>query len=1035
MTTTLLLSPAATGKTQQCITRVRAALAAAPLTPVWVIVPDRNQGASFKRRLAEAGGVLGARVVVLADLYAELAVLGGAPRPVASDPIVARLTRRAIDAVAERGALRYYAQIYTLPGFARALVDLIAEWKRATVRPTQLEAAVQARGQRLKELAAIYAQYEQTLGAMDWTDAGGQAWQAAAALRANPALAADWQLLVVDGFDSFFPVILDVLALLAGRAKETLITLTGDLAMARPAYRRFARTLKQLQGALAFEIETPVPNTLAMPELTHLRASLFELDAAPQAGSAVQFLEARTPALEAREALRWLKERIVRDRLRPDQCAVIARDLRSYRPYLREAATEFGLPLRFLGSEPLANSALVNALLAALRLPLQAWPRRALLDALRAPYFDLSVCGLETSDAALFDEAAYAGQIISGLEAWETLLSGLAQTEPLAASDDEDETAAVQLPVGQEAQRLLDGLRAFCAKLGPPPDGPLQTHAEWIEKRIFGEEGLGIARQLAATGAAAYADHEALKQLVVVLRGLVSMETALGQRPSINYAQFLSELQTVVEGADYQPDPPESRKQPRIYAGNMNTTRGVPYEAVAILGLSEGIFPAPLAPDPFMPETEIAMRCEQGLPLEPRLRSDQQTLFYEAVSRAARSLLLTRPYLADDGERWEPSPYWSAARALFTGPPTKQVRDAQPYEMTQAASSGEVVSALLALASLPNGYEPLASSWQAARYGAGVLRARLARAAGGGFDGAAPNLAARLKTRALTQPWSASRLEAYATCPYFFYTSASLGLTLRETPVAGYRPHQLGAMLHAALEAVYRQVGADGSEEQLLAALNVVLQPMLADAPSKFGFNENPLWQIERKQLRDTLTTTLSGLAAEGEGFRTQLIEYNFGFDTAALRIQTETGPIMLRGRIDRIDINDDGGLRVIDYKTGASGLDASDLSEGKRLQLPIYALAAEQAIGKGETVDGFYWPIHKAEPGKLRLATFSCVDADGNVYTGPHGAMELAQAFVRSYVAQIVAGNFIPAAPRGGCPSYCPAKRFCWHYAPGRMP
>jgi ATP-dependent helicase/DNAse subunit B len=720
--------------------------------------------------------------------------------------------------------------------------------------------------------------------------------------------------------------------------------------------------------------------------------------------------------------------------VRPDQCALIARDLQSYRPYLREAAAEFGLPLRFLGSEPLADSALIDALLGALWLPLQAWPRRALLDALRAPYFNLSGCGLEARDAALFDEAAYAGQIVSGLVAWETLLSGLAQQAPLAASEDEDEEMVVQLPVGQEAQRLLDGLRAFCARLGPPPDGPLHAHVEWVEQRILGDEGLGIATQLAATGAAAYADHEALKQLVTVVRDLVSMETALGARPNISYAQFLGELQTAIEGADYQPDTPESRKEPRIYAGNMNTTRGVPYEAVVILGLSEGIFPAPLAPDPFMPETEIAALCAQGLPLEPRLRSDQQTLFYEAVSRSSRFLLLTRPYLADDGERWEPSPYWSDALALFAQPSVKQVRDAQPRDVRQAASSGEVVSGLMALESLPQGYEPLAPSWQAARYGAGVLRARLARAAEGGFEGAAPNLAARLKTRALTQPWSASRLEAYATCPYFFYTSASLGLTLRETPVAGYRPHQLGSMLHAALEEVYRQVGVDDSEEQLLAALDVVLPPMLADAPNKFGFNENPLWQIERKQLSELLSMTLKGLAAQGAGFRTRSIEHTFGFNSAAPRIQTECGPITLRGRIDRIDVNDEGDLRVIDYKTGASGLDERDLIEGKRLQLPLYALAAEQALGKGKTVDGFYWPIRKAEPGKLRLAEFQYVSEDGQVYAGPRGAMDLAQTFVRAYVAQIVAGHFAPAPPRSGCPTYCPAQRYCWHYAPGRM-
>ncbi|MBI1800490.1 MAG: hypothetical protein HYR71_02535, partial [Chloroflexi bacterium] len=280
MTTTLLLSPAATGKTQQCIARVRATLQAAPLAAVWVIVPDRNQAASFTRRLAQAGGALGARVVTLADVYAELTALGGAPQPVAGDAVIARLTRRAIDDVAANKILTHYKDIYALPGFARAVVDLIAEWKRAYITPTQFGAAVHARGQWLVELAAIYARYEQTLGAMGWTDPPGQGWQAIEVLRANPTLAANWRLVVVDGFDSYPPLVLAVLSLLASRAQATLVTLTGDAAMTRPAYRLFARTLEQLRSALAPQIETPTPYTLAAPELAHLRAALFETDAA-----------------------------------------------------------------------------------------------------------------------------------------------------------------------------------------------------------------------------------------------------------------------------------------------------------------------------------------------------------------------------------------------------------------------------------------------------------------------------------------------------------------------------------------------------------------------------------------------------------------------------------------------------------------------------------------------------------------------------------------------------------------------------------
>ena len=86
--------------------------------------------------------------------------------------------------------------------------------------------------------------------------------------------------------------------------------------------------------------------------------------------------------------------------------------------------------------------------------------------------------------------------------------------------------------------------------------------------------------------------------------------------------------------------------------------RGLSFRAVALLGLGEGEFPRPLPHDPLLRQPDRERLAERDVMLEIRDAGDQVTLFYEAATRAHTRLLVTRPYLTDDGQPWEPSPYW-----------------------------------------------------------------------------------------------------------------------------------------------------------------------------------------------------------------------------------------------------------------------------------------------------------------------------------------------------------------------------------------
>ena len=59
-------------------------------------------------------------------------------------------------------------------------------------------------------------------------------------------------------------------------------------------------------------------------------------------------------------------------------------------------------------------------------------------------------------------------------------------------------------------------------------------------------------------------------------------------------------------------------------------------------------------------------------------------------------------------------------------------------------------------------------------------------------------------------------------------------------------------------------------------------------------------------------------------------------------------GKIKLKGKIDRIDINEEEKtLKVVDYKLGGKKPSSEDLLTGISLQLPLYLFAAKELISK----------------------------------------------------------------------------------------
>lgn len=1012
MSATLYLAPAAGGKTAQAVARLRAVRAESAFAPLIVILPNGRQLAAFQNRLRAAGGLFGAQLFTFYGLYAELLARAGQPLPVLEPAEQTRVLRGLVEELAAAGGLTHFAPLVDKAGFPAVLREAFEELKRARLLPEAVARAGAPLGPRLRELAALYARYQTWLQTNAWADPEGAGWLAALALEREPALAQDWRLLVVDGFDEFNPTQLEVLRLLAARAPETLVTLTGAPGHPpRLAHRRFMRAQRQVVDALQpieMPAPEPVPDPLA-PDLRRLEAQLFEAaPPAPAAAAAVTFVEAQTRVLEARAALRWIKARLLETGQPAGTAAIVVRTLEPYRALLEEAAREFDVPLDVVGGGPLAACPLISALLAVLDLPAESdWRPRQVSAALRSPYFDWAALGLPPGAGAALDAVARAGQVVAGADQWRAALETFTRARPAAEVEDGD-APAVPMAVALLARAAFE---ALTARLTPPPAAALRAHLAFIEDLIGdaapAAQTLNVVACIQAAPETAARDLAALSAFKQVLRGLVRAEAlAAGGARGLDYAAGLRAVREAVQAAAFS-----APAAGGVCVASVTDVRGLSFAAVAVLGLAEGEFPPAEREMPLLREVDRAALNAQGLPVEPRLRGEEVTLFYHAVTRARDHLLLSRPYLADDGQAWEPSAYWRAARRVCGDPAVIRVRAEDRLPPDQIASPVEWID---------HGYAP-----ERLAPGLAVLRARLAEAAAGPHEGdlsaLAPAVAARF---APERGWSASRLEAYGTCGYYFYSAYVLGLEPRVEPQAGYDVRALGSLYHAVLEAVYQAAPDPAQLADVLQQLPSVAARVFAAAPEQYGFRPTALWRQQQAELLRALEKTVTALAEASAGWTPRYFEQRFGGEAPPLVVATDAGPVRVGGYIDRVDVDAAGRLRVVDYKTGGAAITPADLAAGRRLQLPLYAWAARDALGLGEVTDGLYWHIGSAQASSLRLADFP---------GGVAGALETARRWLAAHVAQIRAGQFQPRPPAAGCPAYCPAAAFCWRFAPAR--
>jgi ATP-dependent helicase/nuclease subunit B len=205
---------------------------------------------------------------------------------------------------------------------------------------------------------------------------------------------------------------------------------------------------------------------------------------------------------------------------------------------------------------------------------------------------------------------------------------------------------------------------------------------------------------------------------------------------------------------------------------------------------------------------------------------------------------------------------------------------------------------------------------------------------------------------------SVTALDRLRSDPYQFYASAILGLRALDPLDAEPSPAWKGDAAHKILD-LWHKAGepADG----LRAIAEQVLNTMSAHPLTR------SLWRPRLLAALDWIGGEIARLKQD-EGRATLTTEVKGGMELRGVRIH---------GRADRIDRLDDGGLAVVDYKTGGPPK-ARQVIEGFALQLGLVGLIAEAGGFDGVSGDAQrfeYWSLAK-DPRRRDELGFGYVDS-----------------------------------------------------------
>ena len=866
-------------------------------------------------------------------------------------------------AAAQKRQLVLFGGQLSKPGFVGQLKSMLSEFYQYGITPEALrEMAPSARSpllrQKLEDLALVEQSFQEYIEGHYITTE--QVLDVLCRLIPESGLIRN-SVIALDGYTGFTPVQYRLTELFLVYAKQVYITVTADEAagiygkmgiqnlfyMSRQMAVRLSEIAEKNQVKKLPDIilgEQKNRRFARRPELAWLEQNLFrygtETAYTGEATDSIVFFQASNPSGEVSHIVHEIQRLVQEGKARYREIAVITGDLPGYGKEITHQFTQNQIPHFMDDKKNVLDNCLVELIRASLEAVRQDFSYESVMRYLRT--------GLVSQERTMVDrlENYILAMGIRGgkrfRETWERTYRGAGDLNVTEVNAFKDRVLAPLFAMQErfrQADLTIAGMTEAVLTLLADcrAEEQLESYQEYFTKigehRLAKEYGqvYGLVTELLKRLSDLLGEERVSRKEYLEILDAGFAELKVGVIPAV---------------AD------------RVVVGDITRTRLAHIRVLFFAGVNDGIVPARKERGSLLSDRDRDFLGEHHLELAPTAREEsfqQRFYLYLMMTKPSKQLILSWCRTGADGKSRRPSFLIGELRAMFPDAVLTDQETQMDSEIYSVAEAEQRLSTKLGQyrdgqleqdeekAQFLELYRWFASSKDNQK----TLR-RFMDAAFFVYEqqGISHAVAKALYGEILSG--SVTRLEQYAACAYSHFLR--YGLELLERKRFELASSDIGTLFHESIDLCFRRVKEkqydwhtmtnetrDMLVEECVAAVTENYGNTILGSSARNRYLAQRVGQITKRTV-----WALQQQIKKGDfipaGFE---VSFSAADNLSAMKIAlSESEVLHLRGRIDRMDVCEDGGkvyVKIIDYKSGSTSFDLLALYYGLQLQLVVY--------------------------------------------------------------------------------------------------